>query len=77
MGTEQAAITAATTANIQQALRDKNLTRNELASRAGIAKSTFYRNMQRPEKFTVCEIGQIAEALDLGLIQLLTPREPA
>lgn len=77
MGTPQAAITAATTKNIEQALEDKNLTKNELASRAGIAKSTFYRNMQRPEKFTVCEIGQIAEALGTDLLGILTPKDAA
>lgn len=71
MGIEEASLSAAITKNIEQALEDKNLTRNELAARACIAKSTLYRNMNRPENFTIREAGQIAEALDVGLIDIL------
>ncbi|AYR00923.1 hypothetical protein PP636_gp50 [Arthrobacter phage Hestia] len=75
MGIDQTARSAAITKNIEQALEDKNLTRNELATRAGIAKSTFYRNMTCPEKFTIRETGQIADALEVGLIDIL--KEPS
>lgn len=71
MGIEDASLSAAITKNIEQALEDKNLTRNELAFKASIAKSTLYRHMNRPENFTIREAGQIAEALDLGLIDIL------
>lgn len=71
MGIEEAGLSAAITKNIEQALENKNLTRNELATRACIAKSTLYRNMNRPENFTIREAGQIAEALNLGLIDIL------
>ncbi|HEX9137312.1 MAG TPA: helix-turn-helix domain-containing protein [Nitrospirota bacterium] len=71
MGIEEARRSAAITKNIEQALENKNLTRNELATRASIAKSTLYRNMNRPENFTIREAGEIAKALDLGLIDIL------
>lgn len=71
MGTEEASLSAALTKNIEQALENKNLTRNELATKAGIPKSTFYRNMRRPESFTFCEAGRIAQALELGIIDLI------
>lgn len=71
MGSEEASLSAAITKNIEQALENKHLTRNELASRASIAKSTLYRNMNRPENFTIHEAGRIAEALDLDLIDIL------
>lgn len=71
MGIEEASLSAAITKNIKQALEDKKLTKNELATRAGIAKSTLYRNLNRPENFTIRETGQIAEALDVGLIDIL------
>lgn len=71
MGIEDASLSAAITRNIEQALEEKNLTKNELATRAGIAKSTLYRNMNRPENFTIKETGRIAEALDVGLIDIL------
>lgn len=71
MGIEEASLSAAITKNIETALENKNLTRNELATRAGIPKSTFYRNMQRPEAFTFCEAGRIAQALELGIIDLI------
>jgi len=72
MGTENVSLSAAITRNIEQALEDKNITKHELANRAGIAKSTLYRNLTTPDKFTVREAGQIAEALDVGLIDILT-----
>lgn len=71
MGIEEVGLSAAITKNIEQALEDKNLTKNELATRAGIAKSTLYRNLNRPENFTIRETGQIADALEVGLIDIL------
>lgn len=71
MGIEEASLSAAITRNIEQALEDKNLNKHQLATRAGIAKSTLYRNLLRPENFTIKETGQIAEALEVGLIDIL------
>ena len=72
MGIKEAGLSAAITRNIEQALESQNITKNELATRAGIAKSTLYRNLSSPDKFTVREAGKIAEALDVGLIDILT-----
>lgn len=71
MGIEQASHSAAITKNINQALTDKNLTRNGLSDKAGIPKSTLYRNLDRPEQFKFSELGQIADALDIPLTELL------
>lgn len=71
MGIKQANQSAATTKNIEHALGEKNLTKSALAAKAGIAQSTFYRNLGHPEKFTLREIGLIADALDLPLTDLL------
>jgi predicted transcriptional regulator len=71
MGTEEAALSAVITRNIDQARKDQDISKNELALRANIPKSTFYRNMQQPEDFTFKEIGKIAKALDRGVLDLL------
>ena len=75
MGTEQAALSAAIGKNINQAREAQELSQHELALRANIAKSTFYRNMQQPEDFTFKELGKIAQALDRSVIDLI--KEPA
>jgi len=76
MGIEEASPSAAITKNIEQALKDRgDLNKEELAARAGISKSTFYRNMNRPENFTFREAGQVAQVLELGLLDLL--KEPS
>jgi len=72
MGTESASLKAAITKNIEQALDEKNLTRNALADKAGIPKSTLYRNLDRgPEQFKLIELGQIAEALGMPIVELI------
>lgn len=71
MGTESASLRAAITKNIDQALATQKLTRNALSDKAGIPKSTLYRNLDRPEQFKFAELGQIAEALGIPLTELL------
>ena len=72
MGIEEASPSAALTKNIERALEGRDdLNKEELAARAGISKSTFYRNMNRPENFTFREAGQVAQVLELGLLDLL------
>lgn len=71
MGNGRASLSAATTRNIEQALADKNLTRNTLATKSGIPKSTLYRNLNHPEQFTLRELGQIAEALEVPFVDLV------
>ena len=72
MGTEQASFNAATTKNIEQALTEKKITRNALATKAGIPKSTLYRNLNHPDQFSLRELGQIAEALEVPFTDLFT-----
>jgi predicted transcriptional regulator len=71
MGTESASLRAAITKNIDQSLTEQKLTRNALSDKAGIPKSTLYRNLDRPERFKVFELGQIAEALGMPLTELI------
>jgi predicted transcriptional regulator len=71
MGTERASLRAAITKNIDQSLTEQKLTRNALSDKAGIPKSTLYRNLDRPERFKVFELGQIAEALGMPLTELI------
>jgi DNA-binding Xre family transcriptional regulator len=71
MGIEEASLSAAITKNIEQALEQKKITKHELVARTSIAKSTFYRNMKRPEDFSCREVGEIAKALDLGITDLV------
>jgi predicted transcriptional regulator len=71
MGIEDAGLSASLIRNIEHARREKNLSKNELAIRAGIPKSTFYRNLPRPEDFSVKETGRIAEALEVSIIDLI------
>lgn len=71
MGNEHAATGAATTKNIIHNLKEKNLSRNALAIKAGIASATFYRKMGHPEQFTLKDLGSIAEALEVPFIELI------
>lgn len=71
MGTESARLAAAITKNIEQALKDQDLTRNALSDKARIPKSTLYRNIERPEQFKFAELGQIAEALGIPLEEII------
>jgi lambda repressor-like predicted transcriptional regulator len=58
---------AATNHNILLGILKKGSSRNATARMAGIAPTTFYRNLERPETFTLRDLGQIAEVLDLTL----------
>lgn len=71
MGINVSAIGAATRGNILKAIDDNDSNKNAVAKRAGIASSTFDRKLKHAETFTVKEIGQIAEALNLQLGDIL------
>lgn len=71
MGIETPRLSSAITKNIDQALANQKLTRNALSDKAGIPKSTLYRNLDRPEQFKFAELGQIAEALGVPLTELI------
>lgn len=70
MGTNAAAI-AATKENILQGIKDRETTKNATAIKAGIAPNTFYRKLNKCGDFTIAELGQIADALDLNLHDIL------
>lgn len=71
MGINVTAISAATNRNILLGILDKGSTKNATAIKAGIAPNTFYRKLNSCEDFTLRELGQIANALDLKLEDLL------
>jgi hypothetical protein len=56
--------------NIKIALVDRNLSRNALAAKACIPATTFSRNLDRPEKFSLEHVGGIAEALGVTIPDL-------
>jgi hypothetical protein len=70
METEEAAVSAATSKRIKLGLIDKDLSRNALALKAGIPSTTFTRKLNCPADFTIRELGQVAQALDIKLIDL-------
>lgn len=76
------AIIAATKQNILLGILDSGITKNATAIKARIPSTTFDRKLRNPEDFTVKELGQIAEALDLTLpdilrTELIAPRNAA
>ena len=75
MEIDEAAVAAATSRNIKLGLLDKNLSRNALAIRAGIPSTTFTRKLNCPADFTLRELGQVAQALELKLLDLI--KDPA
>lgn len=66
METTGGAINAAAR-KIKLELIDKNLTKNALATRAGIASTSFTRKLEHPEQFTLKDLGSIAQALEIEL----------
>lgn len=66
MGINTTAI-AATNRNILLGILDKGTTKNATAIRAGIPSTTFTRKLNNCGDFTLRELGQIADALDLKL----------
>lgn len=77
------AISAATNRNILLGILEKGTTKNATAKKAGIPNTTFDRKMRdEGPDFTLRELGQIAEALDRQLAdilpsELLAPRRAA
>ena len=69
--TNTAAISAATNRNILLGILDKGTTKNATAIKAGIAPNTFYRKLNSCGDFTLRELGQIADALDLKLEDMI------
>jgi len=71
METNATALSAATKQNILLGILEKGTTKNATALKANIASTTFTRKLNNPADFTLRELGQIAEALDLQLADVL------
>lgn len=57
--------------NIKLELVDRNISKNALATKAGIPATTFTRNLDRPENFTLKHLADIATALGVKFTDLL------
>lgn len=71
MGKNIAELTSATNDTILHQIAKRNTNRNALAARAGVPSSTFNRKVDGHGEWTVKELAQIAEALDLELPEVL------
>ena len=71
MGKNLAEIQSATNHTILVQIAKRNTNRNALAARAGVPSSTFNRKVDGHGDWTVKELGQIAEALDMKLPAVL------
>ena len=71
METNKSPISAVVGRNIKLGLVDQNLTKSTVATKACIPSTTFYRNLETPEKFTLKDLDAIAEALGVPLTDLL------
>jgi hypothetical protein len=56
--------------NIKLAIANGQITRHALAVRAGLSPNTFTRRLERPEKFEVEELGEVAAALGITFLDL-------
>jgi len=57
----------ATASTIKRELTNRDLTKNALATKAGIPGTSFDRKLKHPEQFTLKDLGSIAQALDIEL----------
>ena len=56
---------------LKKTLQDRNITIEQASEHIGVNPATFYRRVSRNgEKFTVTEVGKLAELLDLDALAL-------
>lgn len=65
-----AVITTATSRNILMGIVENGITKNELANKANIPATTFDRNLKEPERFTLKQLGSVAQALGISFPDL-------
>jgi DNA-binding phage protein len=65
MAKNNTAVSEVAARNIKLGIVDQKLTTNALATKARIPRTTFDRNLSEPERFTLKQLGNIAEALDI------------
>jgi len=71
MATNYSAVTTATHENIILGMFRKGASKNATATKAGIPISTFNRKINNTGDFTLRELGQIAEALELDFADII------
>lgn len=74
MASNVGAISAVTSRNILLGILEKGITKNATAMKAGIPSTTFARKLNNCGDFTLRELGQIADVLDLKITDML--KEP-
>lgn len=64
---------------IRKALDDKGLTQEWLSERTGIAMRTLARRLHktRPSSMPIDELGDIADALEVSIVDLIAPSREA
>lgn len=67
MGTNLSALSATARKNILSRIEEIDSNKNATANKAGIPATSFDRNLKNPLKFSLEDLGNIAEALDMGL----------
>lgn len=78
METKPTAIGEIVAANIKREMDAKGLNKNALGIKAAIPSTSFVRMLDhRPEQFTLAHVGDIAGALEIPVIDLMTPRDAA
>lgn len=71
METSATQVTVVTNQNILQEIKRRGTTKNAVARKAGIPATTFDRKINGVNDFTLPELGAVAEALGLELIDIL------
>lgn len=71
METTTTAIAAATNQNILLEILKRGTSKNAVARKAGIPATTFDRKINGKTGFTLNELGDVAAALDLALLDIL------
>jgi DNA-binding Xre family transcriptional regulator len=72
MGAKQPSRSEAVARNINRLVAERGIRKSELYRAAGLARSTFHDKLDnRPQKFTVEELENIAKALEVDLEDLL------
>jgi len=71
MATNYTAVSTAAKRNILLRIIDTGTSRSAIAAKADISSSTFHRKLKNPEQFTLKDLGDIAQALEIELTDLL------
>lgn len=56
--------------HLKQLVAERDLSVSTLSERTGIARMTLTRRLDHPDTFTVSELGRLATALDVAVLDL-------